>query len=75
MVSSLRRLLLPLMLLVGLGGCVAYSPEYGHGYGGGYGRGHYAPTPVYVAPAVRYSNGGWRGGHYRGHHGHHRRDW
>lgn len=68
MVSRRFRLLLTLGILIGLGGCVAYEPSYGHGYGGG----HYAAAPVYVAPTIRYGGGGWWGG-YRHHH--HRRDW
>lgn len=71
--SRLRsRLSLALLVLLGLGGCVAYGPGYGRGYGHGGGY-YYSGAPAYVAPSVRHGGGGWWGGnnHHRGHH--HRR--
>jgi hypothetical protein len=44
--SGMKKTLLPLLVLLGLGGCVAVPVSDGY-YGGGY-----APAPVYVAPSV-----------------------
>jgi len=56
----LSRFFLPIMLAIGLGGCVAYGADYGYGGGGGayYGAPAYAApayvAPQYVAPAYGY---------------------
>jgi hypothetical protein len=60
----MRRLLalLPLLALLGLGGCVAYAPTPGY-----YARPYYAPPPVAVYPRPYYGGGyGYRGGYYGG---------
>jgi len=44
----MKKILLPLLAAVGLGGCVAVPVGGSYGY---YDNG-YAPAPVYVAPSV-----------------------
>jgi hypothetical protein len=72
---STSRLAAALVLGLGLGGCVAYGPDYGGAYYGGgyYGGGYYGGSSVYVTPAPRYYHG-WRGGYHPPRH-HYRRGW
>ncbi|MGE0420041.1 MAG: hypothetical protein AB7O80_24820 [Acetobacteraceae bacterium] len=67
------RVLLSLLVLVGLGGCVAYGPGHGYRHAGGY---YHSAAPTYVAPRVRHSDTRWWGGHeHRPHHRRHHDRW